>query len=150
MPHKRSEWLQRIKAVEREHAVARRAIDWLLESAKRDPTVLKGDLKLRDIENASERLEGTYLIRLFAEFETGLRLFWPAAKGTDPPNRTRDLLDGVAAARRIPDHQLKQAHAVREYRNVLVHEREEETAPIPLAQARSHLCTFFSFFPLNW
>jgi hypothetical protein len=150
MPPKRTEWLQRIKAIEREHTVTRLAVRRLLESANRDPTILKGDVTLRDIGHAAGRLEGTYLIRLFAEFETGLRLFWPTAKGTEPPGRTRDLLDGIASARRIPPDQLTNAHAVREYRNSLVHEREEETAPIPIAQARGHLCTFFSFLPLNW
>ena len=51
----------------------RLAVDRLLEGARRDPTILSGDLNLHDIINASERLEGTYIIRLFAEFETGLR-----------------------------------------------------------------------------
>ena len=98
----------------------------------------------------AERLDGTYIIRLFAEFETGLRLFWPTAKGTDPPSRTRDLLDGVAAYRRIPHDELKNAHAVREYRNLLVHERDEAMEPIPIADARHQLIKFFSFLPPNW
>ena len=62
---------------------------------------------------ASGFLELTYIIRLFAEFETGLRLFWPTARGTEPPGRTRDLVDGIAATRRIPFQELVNAHAVR-------------------------------------
>jgi hypothetical protein len=100
--------------------------------------------------HASARLDGTYVIRLFAEFETGLRLYWLAARKTDPPGRMRDLLDGVAAARRIPYDQLKEAHVVRDYRNSLLHERQEEAEPIPIAAARGHLCRFFSFLPPKW
>jgi hypothetical protein len=71
-------------------------------------------------------------------------------KKTDPPSRTRDLLDGVAAARRIPDPEREAAHDVREYRNTLVHERDEPTDSIPIADARSALCTFFAYLPREW
>jgi hypothetical protein len=74
MPHNH-EWQTRIKAVEREYVAARQATDRFLESTHRDPTLLRGDLRYREIVRASENLEGTYLIRLFAEFETGLRLY---------------------------------------------------------------------------
>ena len=128
----------------------RLAIDRLLAEARRDPTVLTGDLKLHDITIASERLEGTYIIRLFAEFETGLRLFWPTARGTDPPGRMRDLIDGVAATRRVPNAERTSAHAVREYRNFLVHERDEKVVPISISEARGSLCRFFVFLPPTW
>jgi hypothetical protein len=150
MSHNLHQWLRRIKAVGREQAAARLGIDRLLAAARRDSTVLPEDLSVRDIEQTSDRLDGTYIIRLFAEFETGLRLFWPTARGTDPPGRTRDLLDGVAATRHIPHAQLMNAHAVREYRNTLVHEREEATTPFSIAEARGHLCWYFSFLPPKW
>jgi hypothetical protein len=142
------EWQTRIKAVEREYAATRQAIDTLQESAQRDPTVLQGELRYRDIVHASDNLEGTYIIRLFAEFETGLRLYWDQVRGTNP--RTRDLLDGLAAMCGIPDEQRDHAHAVREYRNSLVHEREEDTPAVPIATARGYLCHFFSFLPPKW
>ena len=150
MSHDLYEWHRRIKDVERQHSVIRLAITRLASSAKPDPTVLTGGLTFRDIGHASDRLEGTYIIRLFAEFETGLRLFWPTARGTDAPSRTRDLLDGVAATRRIPNDELLKAHAVREYRNLLVHEIEEEMVPISIAEARGHLCRYFNFLPPSW
>jgi hypothetical protein len=150
MPNNLYEWLRRIKAIEREHAATRLAIDRLLAEARHAPTILTGDLKLHDIRIASEHLEGTYIIRLFAEFEARLRLFWPTARGTDPPGRTRDLIDGVAATRRIPNGERTNAHAGREYRNVLVHVREEEVDPIPIAAARGHVCRFFAFLPPTW
>jgi hypothetical protein len=148
MPGEQFEWQRRIKEVEREHSAIRLATDRLLGEAQRDPTVLEGSLRTRDIVHASERLDGTYIIRLFAEFETGLRLFWATRRNTEPP--VRDLVNGVAALCVIPDDDRDSAHAVREYRNTLVHEREDQTEPISLADARSHLCRFFSFLPMNW
>ena len=152
MPRKLDEWLGRIKGIEREQTAIRLATDRLLAMVEGDPTAIPADsaLRIRDLRNASERLEGTYIIRLFAEFETGLRLFWPTARATQPPSRTRDLLDGIAAMRRIPNDQLLHAHTVRDYRNSLVHEREETPAPLSIAEARGHLCRFFAFLPPNW
>src|SRR5437868_3563304 len=123
MPHN-SEWQTSIKAVEREYLATRQAIDRFQEAAHRDPTILREDLRYREIVRASENLDGTFLIRLFAEFETGLRLYWDLVRGTNP--RTRDLLEGLAAMCGIPDQQKDNAHTVREYRNSLLHEREEE------------------------
>ena len=144
------EWQRRIKTVEREFTSMRFAADRLFAEAVRDSAVLKTVISLRDIRQASSRLDGTYIIRLFAEFETGLRQFWLAARGTDPPARTRDLLDGVAASRKIPDHQLVKAHKVRIYRNHLIHERDEPLDPVSVAEARHSLCRFFSYLPPNW
>ena len=112
--------------------------------------MLGGDVSPSDVRRASEHLEGTYLVRLFAEFETILRLYWSAVRGTSPPNRTRDLLDGIAAHRRIPSNQIANAHAVREYRNALVHQSDAETTLIPISTARAILCRFLSFLPPTW
>jgi hypothetical protein len=103
----------------------------------------------RDLTRASEDLEATYLTRMFAEFETGLRQFWETLSDTHP--KTKDLLDGLAARCRIGDDQRSNAHRVREYRNSLMHEREDEDVdPVPIAEARGYLCTFFSFLPREW
>jgi hypothetical protein len=150
MMHDRSEWIERIKEVEWEHAALRIAIDRLLIVARSNPADFQGDVTLAIIKKASERLDGTYLIRLFAEFETGLRLYWSTARSTDPPSRTRDLLNGIASTCRISPPRISNAQAVREYRNALVHERDEDMTPIPLAEARQHLCRYFSFLPPSW
>jgi hypothetical protein len=144
------EWQSRIKQIEKHYTTVRYATDHLLEQARRDPTILPVDMKPRHLSDASDSLEGTYFIRLFAEFETGLRLYWTTIRPTNP--RCRDLLDGIAATRTIPDELRDNAHRVREYRNLLVHEREQEAEeePILVAQARSYLCTFFSFLPPVW
>lgn len=145
----RDDWLTRIKAVGREFVAVRIAVDRLLETASREPGVLLGRVEHRDLSRASAALEGTYLTRMFAEFETGLRQYWASIQTTNP--RSVDLLNALAARRGIPDDQRDNAHAVREYRNSLVHERQDEEAQaIPLATAQGHLCRFFARLPREW
>jgi hypothetical protein len=147
MPHQ-YEWQSRIKAVEREYLAMRQAADAFRESVQRDATILQSHLRPRDIVAASDNLEATYLVRLFAEFESGARQYWNTVRDTSPP--TEHLMDALADRCRIPDLQRDQAHAVRSFRNALVHEREDELAEIPIANARGCLCRFFSFLPLQW
>jgi len=72
MPHNH-EWQSRIKAVEREYVAMRQAADRFLATALDDPTILQGNLRHGEIVVASKSLEGTYVIRLFAEFGSGGR-----------------------------------------------------------------------------
>ena len=125
MPSKKFEWLERVKAVEREYVATRLALRRLSDIVHQDATALEGNLQVRDLQNACDRLEGTYLVRLFAEFETCLRTFWLTIKKSNP--RTRDLLNSVTGKKntRIPYDHIKHAHDVRKYRNNLVHEREK-------------------------
>jgi hypothetical protein len=149
MPRERDEWPSRVKAIEREFSALRLAAARLLEHAEDDPNILSKDgVRIRDVGNAYRHLEGTYLIRLFAEFETGLRLYWDTVKDTHP--RTEDLVNGVASRRKISHDLMKSVHQIREYRNSLVHEREDETTPVSLSSARSTICHFLSRLPESW
>lgn len=147
MPHKH-EWQSRIKAVEREYVAMQQAADRFRQAALHDPNILHGNLRHGEIVTASANLEGTYIMRLFAEFETGARQYWGANWNTYP--KTVDLLDGLAARCGIPDTLLENGHLVRDYRNSLVHEREEKSETVPIDKARHHLCHFFSFLPQQW
>ena len=147
MPLKR-DWQSRIKAVEREYVAMHQAAVRFQHAALNDPGILEENLKNGEILAASRNLEATYIIRLFAEFESGARQYWSTVRPTNPP--VADLIIGLAARRRIPETQQGNAHKVREYRNGLVHEREEETEPVPISTARGHLCHFFSFLPEVW
>lgn len=142
------EWQSRIKAVEREYVAMRYAADRFWQAALDDPTILEGNLRHGEIVVAARNLEGTYIIRLFAEFETGARQYWGTRWATDP--RTVDLLDGLGARCGIPDTQRDNAQWVRAYRNALVHEREDMPEAVTIAVARSRLCHFFSFLPPQW
>lgn len=141
-------WQSRIKAVVREYVAMQQAAERFLEVALVDPTILKENLRFGEINAATINLEGTYVIRLFAEFETGARQYWAANWATEP--KTIDLLNGLAARCGIPDTQRDNANLVREYRNGLVHERDEELEVVPIAKARNYLCHFFSFLPPHW
>lgn len=147
MPHN-YEWQLRIKAVEREFAAMRQAADRFRKATMDDPTILPGNLRHSDVVVASRNLEGTYVIRLFAEFETGARQYWNANWDTDP--KTVDLVNGLATRCRIPDPQRDNAHSVRDYRNAMLHEREITPGELSISVARSHLCRFFSFLPPQW
>jgi hypothetical protein len=147
MPHNH-EWQSRIKSVEREYLAIRQAADRFRQDAWDDPTILMENLRHAEIIKASHNLEITYIIRLFSEFETGARQYWVATWNTEP--RTVDLLNGLAARCGIPDTQRDHGHLVREYRNGLVHEREDEIEAVPIAIARGYLCHFFSFLPPQW
>ena len=77
---KRQERLERIKAVEREHRVAKAALRLLQRAVQEDPGLLRGErLRPADAQNANEHLEARYLISLFAEFEAGVRDVWENA-----------------------------------------------------------------------
>lgn len=144
----KDEWLKRIKAVEKEFAAMRQAADRLMDHARDDPSLLLGDFGPSDIERASLNLEGTYTMRLYAEFEAGLREFWEVQRGTSPP--MKDLIDAVSARRKIPDQHRTHAHLIREFRNSLTHDRKSFQAPIRISRVRSHLCTFFGYLPTRW
>jgi hypothetical protein len=150
MPRKVDEWASRIKEVEREYKAVRLATDRLLRDFSLDTDVTRAGMQHRDILNASARLEGTYVVRLFAEFETGLRLCWQEVRGKRPPSRTEDLVNGMASYRRIPSDLIADIHAVRTYRNRLIHEREAAGDPIPIGKARGSLCSFLGYLPPNW
>jgi len=137
-----------VKGVEREHAATRFATDYLLNDIRIDPTKLGRNLRLRDVNESAKHLEGTYTIRLYAEFETALRAFWSGLRNTEL--RTRDLLNGIGALRKVPDDLIQSAHAVCEYRNALVHARYDSPQPIPIKAACSDLCCYLNFLPLEW
>ena len=144
----RHQWLSRIKAVEREHVAMRQAAERFSQSARDDPSILQKNLRHGEIVVASQNLEGTYVIRLFAEFETGAKEYWATKWTTDP--KSTGLIDGLAARCGIPDTQRNDVHLVRDYRNALVHERENMPDAVPIDKARRYLCHFFSYLPARW
>jgi hypothetical protein len=148
---RRDQWIGQIRAVEREHQVIAVATKILSERLAADPSALRGHgLDYRDYQTSIRNLDATYLIRLFAEFESGLREAWERAFSQSSHPRMVDLLQALAARCRMPQDRLDDADRVRVYRNSLVHEGGEEVEPIPMGTARGHLCRFFSMLPSDW
>jgi len=148
---RRDQWIEWIRAVERESDTAAYALMLLQDQLRRDPASLKNrGLGQQDYIEFSQNREATYLVRLFAEFENGLREAWDKAFGETTHPRIFDLLHALASRRRMPNDRLSDAHRVRVYRNSVVHDESEPATALSLAEARRFLCRFFSHLPENW
>jgi hypothetical protein len=143
--------LNRMRSIMREYRIARVAARDLQARLRADPSLLSEEqLQVADFHNFRDNLEATYLIRVFAEFEAGLREAWARAFGQATSPKTQDLIDSLAARRLIPAPWRAAAHNVRAYRNALIHEGGVDIPPIGLDEAQGHLCRFFSRLPDDW
>lgn len=143
----RFEWQARIKAVEREYYAINMAARRMLDVEWVDLGHVPNNLQQRDLVNAADRLESTYLIRLYAEFEAGVRECWASSRKTQPMMKV--LMESMTASRGIPTEVHKAADSVRETRNDCVHHADRESQNT-LDTYRSGLCRYFSFLPLEW
>ncbi len=148
MTSERVALVRRLDAVEREYDVTRVAVDRLLADIRRDPTAV--GLPARVVTETAARLSGTAVVILFAAFEAGVRGFWGTVAGKNPQCRARDLLDGVAARRSVPPATLAAAHAVREYRNALIHGSDTPPTAVDVSTARRPLGRYSPRLPPTW
>jgi hypothetical protein len=148
---KRDDWIVRIKRAEQEWEVATAAVERFERDAQSEPAILPENSRAKDVRRTLTELPATYLVRLFAVFEAGLRGYWREGLERDTAPPMRDLLDGIASARGVQDPFLVAAHRVRAFRNALVHERDDEPESVfTLPAARRHLTRFFSYLPPDW
>ena len=150
-PGKKTDRSERMKSVEREYQVAEMARAVLEEALIQDSGLLtaKG-LTVVDLRQYRGKLHDTYFIRLFAEFETGLKDYWKNGLGENPGTRIMDVITSVGAKRRILDAWRINVHAARKYRNKLIHEEDAEGNAVTLTEARRYLGRFFGCLPDNW
>jgi hypothetical protein len=149
MPDEAFNWMTRIKAVEREYGAIRFATDRLIHAVNENPSILAGRVRRRDIGTASAQLEGTYIVRVFSEFETALQHFMRAFH-IRRPRGAEVLINRVRDRARIPQLAADAVHRVREHRNVLVHDRLQPVTPVTIREATSYLCTFLSRLQRMW
>ncbi|MEX2558685.1 MAG: hypothetical protein WD403_02170 [Pirellulales bacterium] len=149
MPDEAFNWMGRIKAVEREYGAIRFGTDRLLVAVNDDPAILEGQVRRPDIGTAAARLEGTYIVRVFSEFETALQHFTRVFHIRRPGN-TEALVNRVRDRGHIAQADTDAVHRVREYRNVLVHDRSEPVAAVTIREATRYLCTFLSRVQRIW
>lgn len=143
--------LVRMRAIEREWRIAAIAADRLGEYLRANPSALVGEkLENTDYRNFRGNLEATYLIRVFAEFESGLREAWERAFHQVTSQRMRDMIGAISARCVISQEWRDCAHAVRTYRNALIHEGDGAVPPVGLRDACAWLCRFFSRLPHEW
>jgi len=148
---RRTERIERTRAVQREHSAAEIASDLLAARLAADPSSLvPHNLNPPDYVNLRENLAATYLIRMFAEFEAGIRDAWANAFHRPTHPQAAPLIDSIAGRCYMPQDWLDEVHRVRECRNAQVHEGEPDPTFTSLADARQSLCRFFSMLPLDW
>ena len=155
MASSRFERIDRIKAVQREFRVVADAIERLGAAVADGRVALPGGTSARDLESARRQVEATFLIHLWAEFETAVRSYYGwLTNDPEPRVRAIDLVNAVAASRQgraLADAERVGVHEVREYRNSLVHDRDDPTPPVPLPEARRRLNTYLGAkLPDRW
>jgi hypothetical protein len=155
MASSRYQRIDRLKAIEREFFVVQHAIGRLQVSVADGRADLPGDTSVRDLKAAHRELEATFLIRLWAEFETAVRSYYGwLTNNPDSRIRAIDLINAVNASRRgrgAVDTVRLAVQEVREYRNSLVHDRDEPVPIVTLSEARRRLNTYLGAkLPEQW
>ncbi len=155
MPERQA-FIDRVKGAERESYVVAASIDHYSPATQAGQVRLPPRTSPRDLVAASDHVESTYLIRMWAEFETALRSYRRHITG-DPEDQitTRNLIDwtaGVKQGRAISVTVRDDVHEVREYRNFLVHQRDDLAPPpaITIEEARKRLNTLLHCLPIQW
>ena len=150
---KRRDCFEAIKALEQMCYAGRAATSYYFKVCQDDPGVLgKVPFRHRDIRDCNEDLENTYIVRIFAEFESKLRDCWrrefkkPKEKEQRTPARV--IVSRIADKCSMPTAVAKNVHTVRDYRNGLVH--GGGGVPLTLAEARGHLLRYLGDLPQKW
>jgi hypothetical protein len=155
----RQAFIDRVKVAERESLVVVDAIARYREAAVAGTTQMPRGTSPRDVVAAAEQVESTYLIRMWAEFESALRSYRRSVTGHRQDRmQTRNLIDWTAGVKRSPQSRSISAdvrdgvHEVREYRNSLVHERDDQASPpaVAIGEARKRLNTLLHSLPFEW
>lgn len=150
-PGKKTDRSERMKAVEREHRTAELARAALEDALALDSGLLTDSgLTAADLRAWKGKLEDTYFIRLFAEFETGLKDYWKNGLGKDPMIRIMDVINSIGSRHRVLNAYRVNVHAARKYRNRLIHEEDADADPVALIAARRDLGRFFGHLPDDW
>jgi hypothetical protein len=140
--------IQRLVSIRDEYEAARVAVKYLERSWHRlsDLPETRG-VRFSHVQNAVHNLEVTYIIRLFAAFESLLHDFLIVSQpGRAVPRRAEHLVNRVARRARIPDLVRDAAQEVREYRNSVIH--PGATAPtMAFEQALAKLNRFLAPLP---
>jgi hypothetical protein len=146
--------IERLQGVEYEFRAASLAAERLRVATRNDPTILGNEgLRPAHLEACLRNLHPTYVVRLFAEFEAALRLYWRDNRRRKTWNTigAEALIQSVGAYRQIPAPIVASAQEVREFRNGLLHQAEaRRVSLIPLQDCRSRLCRYLSFLPVRW
>jgi hypothetical protein len=124
-----------------------------MEYVRRGWVQIRDEPEFRSVEfvhlrTALDRVEATYLIRLFAEFEAILQEHLAAVHPRLRIPRTAEaLINRVALRERIPDPIRDAAQRVREERNALVHPSGQSGSAADFRRALAALNFFLARLP---
>ena len=139
-----------INSIQRQYQSALQAIRLLRAEAEKETEFAQQHSLQQDVLHDTEtHLEETFIIRMFAEFESTLRAYWDQwmKRSTRPP--IGQLIDSVTP-NFTPQDWLDRVHEVREYRNMLVHEDTVAGTIFTLAECHERICRFLNQLDHKW
>lgn len=152
---KRQWRLERIVRIAQEYTAAETASYLLTTQLQADPSYGKAfGWSARAGYDFGKNLAATYVIRIYAEFEAGLRDYWQTYLGqlSHPP--MIQLVRRLVPNQRFSQDCIDNADEVRVYRNFLVHdsldEPPEDMIVFSVSEAKKHLCEYFSRLDPTW
>lgn len=146
----RQRFFDQIKAAERDCRVVDAAILHYRPAVRSGKAKMPAESSPRDLDAIADHVEATYLIWMWASFETALRSYHEARTGDDRI-RAVDLINWAASLGQklsIPNDIQALVHEVRNYRNTLIH--GGSAPPVSIEQARRRLNTMLHCLPMRW
>jgi hypothetical protein len=165
MPYHRTEWWRYVNEVVMEYEASRVAVARLTDQVRANANVLADEPKARSgLSAASQNLERTYLVRVFAAFESALRSYerwWHPERIGVTPGDASQMIDEIGARnaddvprrrkRAIGTQIRERVHEVRRSRNFWAHDDEDAIdVPMPLVRAKMCLLEYLDKMPLEW
>jgi hypothetical protein len=165
MPYHRSDWWRYINEVGQEYEASRVAVARLTDQVHENANVLADEPKARSgLLRASQNLEGTYLVRIFAAFESALRSYerwWHPERVGETRVDASQMIDEIGARnaddvprrhkRAIGTQIRNRVHQVRRSRNFWAHDDADAIdVPMPLQRAKMCLLEYIDKMPLEW
>ena len=138
-----------ISSLEQMCYAGKAATSYYLKVCGENPNIIgKASFRIRDIRDCNQDLESTYIVRIFAQFEGQLRDCWENHFNRPTRPLMQVLVGSLASRCHMQYGVLNNVHAVREYRNSLVH--GGTATPLTLAESRGYLCKFLAELPGTW
>jgi hypothetical protein len=152
---KRRQRLQRIANVAQEFLAAMTAAEWLQGCQDADPSFSKKHgWEAKAGIDFCENVEATYIVRMYAEFEAGLRDYWKSHLKRDTRPKMEQLVRHAIPNQDFSQDTIDDADDVRKYRNYLVHEMEDEVPEgvraFTVTEAKRCLCAYFGRLNARW
>jgi hypothetical protein len=152
---KRQVQIQRLAAVAAEYRAGYAASDLLHVQLKSNPNYGDaGDWSQQAARDFRDNLEGTYIVRLYAEFEATLRDYWLNCLGRDTEPTMVQLVKDSIPDQYFPQDYIDEADEVRLYRNYLVHDAADEPSPdlavLAIHQVERRLRAYVSRLKPDW